>query len=262
MRWLYLRFSLSFRDIEDVLAERGLDISYETVRRWVNKFGPMFARKLRQRRPRASSQWHLDEMAALIRGQQFWLWRAVDSEGEVLDVLIQRRRNTAAALKLMRKRLKKHGYGPNPIVTDKLQSYGAAFKQIGITARHDEGLRKNSRAENLHQPSRRREHKMQCFKTIGSAQRFLSAHAATYLQRSASLGFPSDPSHIPSLCNGGLAGRNRSLTRANPAPFCGARHVIPVTVPTQTHSRRHWRDRCAGSSRHCRRTGSSNLRER
>ena len=178
--WLYLRFSLSFRDIEDVLAERGLDISYETVRRWVNKFGPMFARKLRQRRPRASSQWHLDEMAVLIRGQQFWLWRAVDSEGEVLDVLIQRRRNTAAALKLMRKLLKKHGYGPNLIVTDKLRSYGAAFEQIGLTARHDQGLRKNNRAENSHQPSRRREHKMQRFKTAGSAQRFLSAHAATY----------------------------------------------------------------------------------
>jgi putative transposase len=104
--WLYIRFTLSYRDVEDLLSERGLDISYETVRRWVLKFGPLFARELRRRRPRPTSHWHLDEMAATIAGRQFWLWRAVDDEGEVLDLLVQRRRDKAAAVKLMRKLLK------------------------------------------------------------------------------------------------------------------------------------------------------------
>src|ERR1700686_4646953 len=97
--WLYVRFTLSYRDVEELLAERGLDVSYETVRRWVLKFGPLFARELRRRCSRPTSQWHLDEMAVMIGGQQFWLWRAVDSEGEVLDLLVQRRRNTTAAIK-------------------------------------------------------------------------------------------------------------------------------------------------------------------
>src|SRR3984957_13841215 len=104
--WLYARFTLSYRDVEELLAERGLDVSCETVRRWVLKFGPLFARDLRSRRSRPTSQWHLDEMAVMISGKQFWLWRAVDSEGEVLDLLVQRRRNKAAAIKLMRKLLK------------------------------------------------------------------------------------------------------------------------------------------------------------
>ena len=103
--WLYLRFTLSFRDVEELLAERGLDISYETIRRWVLKFGPQFALELRRRRTRPSSIWHLDEMAIRIGGERFWLWRAVDSEGEVLDVLVQRQRDTNAALRLMRKLL-------------------------------------------------------------------------------------------------------------------------------------------------------------
>jgi transposase-like protein len=105
--WLYLRFTLSFRDVEDLLADRGLDVSYETVRRWALKFGPLFAKELRRRRPRPTSKWHLDEMAVLIGGQQFWLWRAVDDEGEVLDLLVQRRRDAMAAAKLMRGLLKK-----------------------------------------------------------------------------------------------------------------------------------------------------------
>ena len=109
--WLYFRFTLSFRDVEELLAERGIEVSYETVRRWVLKFGPLFARELRRRRPRPSSQWHLDEMAVQIGGKRVWLWRAVDSEGEVLDLLVQPRRDKAAAVKLMRKLLKKQGYG-------------------------------------------------------------------------------------------------------------------------------------------------------
>src|SRR5215831_7457142 len=178
--WLYLRFTLSFRDVEDLLAERGLDVSYETVRRWVLKFGPLFAKELRRRRHRPTSQWHLDEMAILIGGRRFWLWRAVDDEGEVLDLLVQRRRDARAAAKLMRKLLKKQGFAPKTLVTDRLRSYGAAKTQLGLSARHEQGLRQNNRAENSHLPVRRRERKMQRFKSAGSAQRFLSMHAAVH----------------------------------------------------------------------------------
>lgn len=176
--WLYFRFTLSFRDVEELLAERGIEVSYETVRRWVLKFGPAFARELRRRRPRPSSQWHLDEMAVQIGGKRMWLWRAVDSEGEVLDLLVQPWRDKAAAVKLMRKLLRKQGFAPRVLVTDKLGSYGSARRQLGLTARHEQGLRKNNRAENSHQPTRRRERKMQRFKSACSAQRFLSIHAA------------------------------------------------------------------------------------
>ena len=116
-------------------------------------------------------------MAVTIAGRQFWLWRAVDDEGEVLDLLVQRRRDKAAAVKLMRKLLKKQGFAPDVLVTDKLRSYGAAMSEIGLSARHEQCLRKNNRAENSHQPTRRRERKMQRFKSPGSAQRFLSVHA-------------------------------------------------------------------------------------
>ena len=176
--WLYLRFTLSFRDVEDLLTERGLDLSYETVRRWVLKFGPLFAKELRRRRHRPTSQWRLDEMAVLIGGRRFWLWRAVDDEGEVLDLLVQRRRDARAAARLMRKLLKKQGFVPDLLVTDKLRSYGAAKTQLRLSVRHEQGLRKNNRAESSHLPVRRRERKMQRFKSPGSAQRFLAVHAA------------------------------------------------------------------------------------
>jgi putative transposase len=178
--WLYARFTLSYRDVEELLAERGLDVCYETIRRWVLKFGPLFARELRRRRPRPTSQWHLDEMAVMIGGKPFWLWRAVDSEGEVLDLLVQRQRDKAAAIKLMRRLLKKQVFAPEMLVTDKLRSYGAAKAELGLSARHEQGLRRNNRAENSHQPVRRRELKMQRFKSPGSAQRFLSFHAAVH----------------------------------------------------------------------------------
>jgi len=178
--WLYLRFTLSYRDVEELLAQRGLEVSYETVRRWVLKFEPAFARRLRRRRPRPSSQWHLDEMVVRIGGKRMYLWRAVDDEGEVLDALVQRRRDKAAARKLIRKLLKKQGFAPSVVVTDKLRSYSSAFRDIGLGARHEQGLRKNNRAENSHLPVRRRERKLLRFKSPGSAQRFLSAHAAVY----------------------------------------------------------------------------------
>jgi putative transposase len=145
--WLYVRFTLSYRDVEDLLAERGLDVSCETVRRWVLKFGPLFARELRHRRPRPTARWHLDEMAVTIAGRRFWLWRGVDDEGEVLDLLVQPRRDKAAAVKLMRKLLKKQGFAPEVLVTDKLRSCGAAKSEIGLSARHERGLRQSNRAE-------------------------------------------------------------------------------------------------------------------
>jgi transposase-like protein len=178
--WLYLRFTLSYRDVEDLLAERGLDVSYETVRRWVLKFGPMIARNLRRGRPRPSDRWHLDEMVVRIAGKRMYLWRAVDHEGEVLDMLVQRRRDKRAALRLMRKLPRKQGFAPKLLTTDKLGSYGAAFRQLRLACPHEQGLRKNNRAENSHQPVRRRERKMQRFKSAGSAQRFLNIHAAVH----------------------------------------------------------------------------------
>jgi putative transposase len=178
--WLYLRFSLSYRDVEELLAERGLDLSYETVRRWVLKFGPLLARRLRQRRPRPGDRWHLDEMVGRIAGRRIYLWRAVDQEGEILDLLVQTRRDKRAAVRLMRKLLRKQGFAPKLVVTDKLRSYAAAFQVLRLTCRHEQRLRMNNRAENSHQVVRRRERKMQRFKSAGSAQRFLSAHAAVY----------------------------------------------------------------------------------
>jgi putative transposase len=178
--WLYIRFTLSFRDVEDLLAERGLAVSYETIRRWVLKFGPAIARRLRQRRPKPSPRWHLDEMAVRIAGEPMYLWRAVDDEGEALDVLVQRRRDKLAARRLMRKLLRKQGFAPTQITTDGLRSYAAAFADLGLTSRHERGLRKNNRAEVSHQPVRRREREMQRFKSPGSAQRFLSMHAAVH----------------------------------------------------------------------------------
>jgi putative transposase len=178
--WLYVRFTLSYRDVEELLAERGFDLSYETVRRWVLKFGPAFARNLRRLRPRPADTWHLDEMVVSIRGRRMYLWRAVDSEGEILDLLVQPRRDKAAALRLMRKLLRKQANSPRVLVTDRLPSYGAARRQLGLAARHEQGLRKNNRAENSHQVVRRRERKMQRFKSAASAQRFLSIHASVH----------------------------------------------------------------------------------
>src|ERR1039458_9732738 len=178
--WVYLRFTLSFRDVEDLLAERGIAVSYKTIRRWVNLFGPMIAADLRKRRPKPHMTWHLDEAYLKIDGRMVYLWRAVDAEGEVLDVLVQSRRDNHAALKLMRNLLKKYGFVPDRLITDDLRSYDAAARELGIENRHERGRWKNNRAENSHQPTRRRERKMQRFKSPGSAQKFLSTHAAVY----------------------------------------------------------------------------------
>jgi transposase-like protein len=178
--WLYLRFTLSFRDVEDLLAERGVIVSNESIRRWVFKFGPTIAKNLRATRPRPHDRWHLDEMVVSIGGRQMYMWRAVDSEGEVLDILVQPRRDRAAALRLLRSLLRRHGFVPTAIVTDKLKSYRAAIREVGFAGEHEQGLHTNNRAENSHQPLRRRERKMQGFKSVKSAQRFASIHAAVY----------------------------------------------------------------------------------
>src|SRR5271163_992713 len=143
--WLYLRFTLSLRDVEDLLAERGIVVSYETVRRWVNHFGPMIAADLRKRRPKPYSTWHLDEVYLKIAGRMVYLWRAVDVEGEVLDVLVQSKRDKHAALKLMRKLLKKYAFVPERLITDNLRSYGAAARALGLERMHERGRWRNNR---------------------------------------------------------------------------------------------------------------------
>ncbi|NQV20141.1 MAG: IS6 family transposase [Rhodospirillales bacterium] len=178
--WLYFRFTMSFRDVEDLLAERGIDVSYETVRLWVLKFGPTYARRIRKRGGPAFDVWHLDEVFVNIGGKQMYLWRAVDGEGTVLDVLVQKRRNKRAALRLMRRLLGNQGVRPTQIVTDKLKSYGAALRDLGLGHLQETGNRLNNRAESSHVPIRRRERKMQRFKSQKSAQRFLSNYGPIY----------------------------------------------------------------------------------
>ena len=179
--WLYFRFTLSLRDVEELLAQRGVEVSYETIRCWTQKFGRMFAHNLRRSRPKPTGRWHLDEMVVKIAGKRMFLWRAVDDEGEVLDMLVQERRNKAAALKLLRKFLKNQGVRPEAIVTDKLPSYRAAARDLGLTDQHRPGgMRENNRAENSHLPIRRRERKQQKLKSRASAQKFLATHAAVY----------------------------------------------------------------------------------
>ncbi len=157
-----------------------IGVSYETVRRWVNYFGPLNAADLRKRRPKPHTTRRLDEVHLKIDGRMLYLWRAVDAEGEVLDVLVQSKRNKHAALKLMRKLLKKYAFVHERLVTDDLRSYGAAVRDLRIESRDERGRWKNNRVENSHQPTRRRERKMQRFKSAGSAQKFLSIHAAVY----------------------------------------------------------------------------------
>src|SRR5215216_4213038 len=174
--WLYFRFPLSLRMVEEMLAARGITVSHETVRRWALKFGQAFANQIRRRLPRAGDKWHLDEVEIKIAGKKHWLWRAVDQDGTVLDVLVQGRRDKKAAKRFLRKLLKKQGRPPRVMVTDKLASYPAAKKELmpGVEHRRHKGL--NNRAENSHQPTRRRERQMKRFKSARQAQRFLSAH--------------------------------------------------------------------------------------
>ena len=181
---LYVRFPLSLRNVEDLLLERGIDISHETVRFWWNRFGPMFADEIRKKRiqqMRAYSnwQWHLDEVFVKINGETHYLWRAVDHEGEVLESYVTKRRDRKAALKFLRKSMKRFG-APQILVTDKLRSYGAAMKVIGNADRQETGRWLNNRAENSHLPFRRRERAMLRFRQMRSLQKFVSVHASVH----------------------------------------------------------------------------------
>ena len=179
--WLYFRFTLSLRDVEEMLAERGIEVSYETIRCWTIKFGPQIARRLKRARPAPSPRWHLDEMVCQVGGRRMYLWRAVDDEGEVLDLVMQRSRDTEAASKLICRLLRNQPVEPEKIVTDGLRSYPAALAGLGLEHLHEPGrLRENNRAENSHLPIRRRERRMQGFESQASAQRFLTVHAAVY----------------------------------------------------------------------------------
>lgn len=175
--WLYFRFPLSLRMAEDLLAEREIIVSHQTIRMWAEKFGRQYARNIRRRSAgQFDGKWHLDEVVITIRGKKRWLWRAVDQDGFVLDVLVQSRRNTKAAKRLMQKLLKQQGAAPRVMITDKLRSYGAAKRKImsGVEHRSHKGL--NNRAENSHQPTRRRERIMKRFKSARHLQRFVSTH--------------------------------------------------------------------------------------
>ncbi len=247
MLYGYLRFTLSYRDVEKLLIERGLDISYERVRSWVLKFGPMIARRLRQVSPRPSDRWHLDEMIVRIAGKRMYLWRAVDHEGEILDVLVQRRRGRAAA-ELMRKQ----GFAPKRVVTDKLRSYGAAFQHFRLYCHHEQGLRQNNRAENSHQVVRRRERKMQQFKSARSAQRSsactpLSTTHSTFsgilsLARSTSSEMPNRSRAAPSN-HRKLAGSRRrrddvkEAARNHATPAAGRRGVTAIRIGDEGEGR-------------------------
>ena len=178
--WLYHVFSLSLRDVELLLAERGVIVSYETIRRWCLKFGQDVAERLRRRRPKLGDTWHVDEVFLRINGELHYLWRAVDQRGIVLDILVQSRRNATAAKRFFKRLLGKLQYKPRRIVTDGVRSYGVAHHDIMPDVRHRQSRYLNNRAENSHRPTRRRERQMQRFKSPGQAQRFLSAHSIIY----------------------------------------------------------------------------------
>jgi putative transposase len=174
--WLYFRFPLSLRMVEEMLAARGIIVSHESVRQWARKFGQDFANRIRHRLPRAGDKWHLDEVVLKIAGKKHWLWRAVDQDGIVLDVLVQSRRDKRAAKRLLRKLLKRQCRAPRLMITDTLASYGAAKGEVMPSVEHRKHKGLNNRAENSHQPTRRRERQMKRFKSARQAQRFLSAH--------------------------------------------------------------------------------------
>ena len=174
--YLYFRFALSYRDLEEILAARGIVVTYEAIRQWCLKFGQQYANKIRHRRGYLGDTWFMDEVFLTINGERHYLWRAVDQDGDVLDILVQRHRDRKAAKRFFRKLLKGMRYSPRAIVTDKLRSYGAAKKEIMPGVMHWQDKWENNRAENSHQPTRQRERQLRRFKSQGHAQRFLSAH--------------------------------------------------------------------------------------
>ena len=178
--WLYHRFNLSHRDIEDLLAERGIEVSYESVRLWCNKFGPLFSKRLKRKHPGFGDTFFIDEVFANIKRKRFYLWRAVDQDGDVIDVYLQPRRDAKASKRFFGRLLKSHGESPLKIVTDKLRSYGVAHRELLPATIHDTDTYANNRAELSHQPTRARERGMRGFSSPKQAQRFLSVHAVVY----------------------------------------------------------------------------------
>jgi putative transposase len=178
--WLYFRFNLSHRDIEDLLAQRGIIVTHESIRLWCNKFGSKFAAKLRKRHQGYGDTFFIDEVFLKIKGEQHYLWRAVDQDGEVVDVFLQKKRDGKVAKRFFKRLLKKHKGEPRKIVTDKLRSYGVAHRKLIPESIHDTEKYANNRAELSHQPTRVRERVMRRFKSVKQAQRFLSTHAAVY----------------------------------------------------------------------------------
>lgn len=178
--WLYFKFNISYRDIEDLLAERGIQVSYEAIRLWCNKFGPKYATKLRKKHQGYGDTFFLDEVFIKINGVQHYLWRAVDQDGEIVDIFLQKRRDGNAAKRFFKRLLKKHKGEPMKIVTDKLRSYGVAHRELIPYSIHDTSQYANNRSELSHQPTRVRERGMRKFKSITQAQRFLNTHAAVY----------------------------------------------------------------------------------
>ena len=174
--WLYHRFCLSFRDAEDLLAQRGVTVTYETIRQWCQRFGPVYARRLRRRRGRLGDTWHLDEVFVTIQGRQQYLWRAVDEDGDVLDILLQSHRNRRAAVRFFRTLLKTQGRIPRRLITDQLRSYAAACRTVMPSVVHVTDQYANNRAEVSHQPTRQRERQMRRFKWAAQLQRFASVH--------------------------------------------------------------------------------------
>lgn len=174
--WVYHRFCLSFRDVEDLLAERGVTVSYEAIRHWCQTFGRDYARTLRRRRGRMGDTWYLDELFLKFQGRQQYLWRAVDEDCYVIDILVQSRRDRRAAARFFRKLLKGQGREPRRLITDKLQSYSAAHRTVMPSVGHSTQQYENNRAEVSHQPRRQRERQMRRFKSTPYAQRFLSVH--------------------------------------------------------------------------------------
>ena len=175
--WLYFRFSLSFRDVEDLLAQRGIIVTYESILQWCRTFGRAYVRRLRHRRGRLGDIWHLDELFVAINGRRQHLWRAVDEDGDVLDILVQSRRNWRAAVRFFRKLLKKQDGLPCRLITDKLRSYPAAHRTVMPSVIHSTQQYANNRAEMSHQPTRQREHQMRRFKSAAHLQRFAATHS-------------------------------------------------------------------------------------
>ncbi|RDL47494.1 hypothetical protein BLJAPNOD_05590 [Ensifer sp. M14] len=193
--WLYFRFPLSLRLVEELLLERGIVVSYETIRRWGRKFGPASAKQIRRSRPSHRDVWHLDEVVVSIAGRKHWLWRAVDQDGYVLDEIVQSRRDTKAAQRLLIRLMKKAGMPPKRIITDKLRSYGAAKRDVMPAVEHRSHKGLNNRAENSHLPLRKRERAMQGFRSAGSLQRFISTFSP---ERAPSI--PAAGAHQDSWC--------------------------------------------------------------